>query len=355
MTTPENSPLNEELRPIPVEQKEEILEVVTPKLQPTVDNRLADFGPMKPGARLRHAREQKNLSIPHVADRLYLNVNVIKALEVDDYDSLPSPVFVRGYLRNYAKLLEIPVDSVLDGYTVPTNKPSTSTSIVPTSSVKTTTTPASSSDSWVKAVTFTLIIISIAFMVLWQIYPRDFSDTTDLTESSTTQLKPPIRTSSTNGETAATTTINNDAKIPTVPGSTDYNATTSTTENLSTPALTTTGSTEKENKLNLTATTAMEPTAIPEPEVNKDVNALKLSVKKEVWLKITDKNKQRLYDESAKPDQEVALTGTPPFKIVVGHTSGGVVVEYLGEKTDFMDLSTRKNKTATVAPPENIQ
>lgn len=353
MTTPENFPVNEELRPVSEEQKEEILGVVTPEPQPPVDNRLADFGLMKPGARLRHAREQKNLSIPHVADRLYLNVNVIKALEADDYDSLPSPVFVRGYLRNYAKLLEIPVDSVLDGYTIPTNKLSMSTSIVPTSSAKTSSTPASSSDSWVKAVTFSLIIIFIAFMVLWRIYPRDFSDTTDLTESSTTQLKPPVRTPSANGETTATTTTNNDAK--TVAGSTDNKVTTSTTGNLSTPALTTTGSTEKENKLNLTAATAMEPTTPPVPEVNKDVNTLKISVKKNVWLKITDQNKQRLYDQSAKPDQEVAVTGTPPFKIVVGYINAGVVVEYLGEKTDFMDLSTRKNKTATVAPPETIQ
>ena len=39
----------------------------------------------------------------------------IQALEEDDHDRLPGPVFVRGYLRNYARLLDLE-DSVLVVY-----------------------------------------------------------------------------------------------------------------------------------------------------------------------------------------------------------------------------------------------
>lgn len=61
-----------------------------------------------PGQLLRAARENKQLTIEQVARRLYLPEQTIRALEDDDLSRLPHPTFVRGYLRNYAKLVGIP-------------------------------------------------------------------------------------------------------------------------------------------------------------------------------------------------------------------------------------------------------
>jgi cytoskeleton protein RodZ len=41
---------------------------------------------------------------------------MVQALENDDHDRLPGPVFVRGYLRNYARLLGLDDDNILAGY-----------------------------------------------------------------------------------------------------------------------------------------------------------------------------------------------------------------------------------------------
>jgi len=69
-----------------------------------------------PGAELKTAREGMDVSTREVADALNLPVNVIEALEADDYERLPPTVFTRGYLRSYARLLELSPESLLARY-----------------------------------------------------------------------------------------------------------------------------------------------------------------------------------------------------------------------------------------------
>ncbi len=59
------------------------------------------------GQVFRQARERLGIDIKQAADAIHLKDAVIQALETDDFDSLPSQVFVRGYIRSYAKLLDI--------------------------------------------------------------------------------------------------------------------------------------------------------------------------------------------------------------------------------------------------------
>ncbi len=59
------------------------------------------------GAELRRLREQKGLSIKDVADRLKLPARQIEALENGLYDGLPEPVFIRGFLRSYGRVLDM--------------------------------------------------------------------------------------------------------------------------------------------------------------------------------------------------------------------------------------------------------
>lgn len=59
------------------------------------------------GASLAAAREEMNLSISDVARHLKLTTAQVEALEEGAYERLPGRVFVRGFLRNYAKLLGV--------------------------------------------------------------------------------------------------------------------------------------------------------------------------------------------------------------------------------------------------------
>eukprot|EP00119_Amphimedon_queenslandica_P019362 XP_019859781.1 PREDICTED: uncharacterized protein LOC109588028 [Amphimedon queenslandica] len=68
------------------------------------------------GSRLRRAREDSGRSIQEIADELPLRPKILEALENDDFENLPAPIFVRGYLRTYARLLDISPDPLLEAY-----------------------------------------------------------------------------------------------------------------------------------------------------------------------------------------------------------------------------------------------
>ena len=70
------------------------------------------------GAQLARGREAQGLSVADVANRLKLTPKQINALENDQFDSL-GPVFSRGFVRNYARLLQLDVQVLLDAMQAP--------------------------------------------------------------------------------------------------------------------------------------------------------------------------------------------------------------------------------------------
>lgn len=68
------------------------------------------------GELLRGAREKQHLSVQQVAEKMYLTRHYIEALEANSYDKLPGDVFVRGYLRSYARLLGLDSADILSRY-----------------------------------------------------------------------------------------------------------------------------------------------------------------------------------------------------------------------------------------------
>lgn len=65
------------------------------------------------GAVLRNARESAGMSLAEVGAQLKMPVRVLQALEDENWQQLGAPVFVRGQLRSYAKLLKVDVDPYL--------------------------------------------------------------------------------------------------------------------------------------------------------------------------------------------------------------------------------------------------
>jgi len=69
--------------------------------------------PRTAGAQLTAAREAAGLSIDAVAQQLKLAPRQVRALEEEDYTHLPGRTFVRGFVRNYARLLHLDAEAVL--------------------------------------------------------------------------------------------------------------------------------------------------------------------------------------------------------------------------------------------------
>lgn len=65
------------------------------------------------GAKLAAARESRGMTVAEMAERLKLTPRQIEALEAEDWTGLPDPVFVRGFVRNYAKIVGVATEELL--------------------------------------------------------------------------------------------------------------------------------------------------------------------------------------------------------------------------------------------------
>lgn len=69
-----------------------------------------------PGAMLRHARREKKLSQEDVSKQLRLSVQWIKDLENNDYSRAAALIYVRGYLRSYARWVDLSPDDIMAAF-----------------------------------------------------------------------------------------------------------------------------------------------------------------------------------------------------------------------------------------------
>lgn len=65
------------------------------------------------GQQLKRAREQKGLSVSAVADAQHLRPAVIHAIEAGDYEQIDSELFLKGYVRIYARQVDLDPDAVI--------------------------------------------------------------------------------------------------------------------------------------------------------------------------------------------------------------------------------------------------
>ncbi len=85
------------------------------------------------GARLRAAREKAGLTLDQVGGKLKMQVRVLESLENEEWGRLGAPVFVRGQLRSYGRLLGVDVDPTMTSNGIPHVQPSMLVSRVHTS------------------------------------------------------------------------------------------------------------------------------------------------------------------------------------------------------------------------------
>ena len=68
------------------------------------------------GERLKKEREMRGVSLDEIAKATRIHKKFLSALEANDFDALPAPVFVAGFLRSYASHLGLDADSLVADY-----------------------------------------------------------------------------------------------------------------------------------------------------------------------------------------------------------------------------------------------
>jgi transcriptional regulator with XRE-family HTH domain len=68
------------------------------------------------GPRVKHAREQRGISLESIAERTKVSVSLWAAMERNDVSRWPAGVFARAYIREYAHLVGLDPDPVVDDF-----------------------------------------------------------------------------------------------------------------------------------------------------------------------------------------------------------------------------------------------
>jgi len=249
------------------------------------------------GERLRSARKARALTLEQVCDALHLDESVILALEDERFETLGAPVFVRGHLKTYARLVGLSPDVVLSAYRAadPESEALPRVGRV-THDRAVTVNPV----SWGVAILAALVVMALGFYVL-----RD----DDMPAAVPTSTAP----ASTPAETA-----DSDLQAPTEPRPepvVDQAIIELAPEQVApeTPSV--------------DAGAEPQPAAEPEPPARVPASGqvrLGLFFSAESWVEISDANRRLLFGlqrEGIRRD----LTGEPPFRLLLGN-AGGVQV-----------------------------
>lgn len=65
------------------------------------------------GDYLKQKRLDKNFSLEKLSQKTKISVNILKALEANDYDHLPSAAYIKGFVTSYVKVLGSPLDEAI--------------------------------------------------------------------------------------------------------------------------------------------------------------------------------------------------------------------------------------------------
>ncbi len=68
------------------------------------------------GSSLREARTRQELDFPELEERTKIRPKYLRALEDEQFEILPAPTYVRGFLRSYAEALGLDGQPFVDEY-----------------------------------------------------------------------------------------------------------------------------------------------------------------------------------------------------------------------------------------------
>jgi len=286
---------------------------------------------------LKAAREAQGLSIHEVCSQLRLGIKQIQAIEQDDFEKLPQPSIVRGFIRNYARLLNIDVNPILEAYQriVPNKAPlPLSVRSNASRSVIDKPVPVFRPQRLLTFLIFLILAGIAAYFYINHIKPQALKDAAlaldvdEIGETTGQEIAIPAPEAA---PAPATTT-------PVAPVTENVDASTTTTADNAVPAATVTGNDATSNAANTLSannaianntivstptpatTQAAESTTLQATEPQKA--SLVFKVNEDSWVRIEDMQGKKVFSEVMPAGSERQVTTEKPVNITVGHASG---------------------------------
>ncbi len=296
------------------------------------------------GAALEAARLVKGLTQQDVSNSLRYSVKQIDALEKNAFELLPDAMITRGFIRSYARLLEIDAEPLLASY-----RQSTASESDKAISVQSSMRPVQltkESQPWLKYILASILVL--LFLLAWLFYvdympkpenvehaklPEKIEQVAP-SDAAEVQILPEIALP------AAQRLAQEGVDIPAVPAATDEAAV-----NAATPAGTAVSDvkavdmkqpdtkqvsalTQSDPKTPVSATQSAlaQPPAtqstVPTPSAKPAEKTLAMAFTAKTWVSIQDKSGKVVHEKMSQNGDQETMTATPPLYVVIGNASG---------------------------------
>lgn len=301
-----------------------------------------------PGERLQAARIEKGLSVQDVANRMHLSSNILESIEENNFDEITAPIFVKGYLRAYARIVSLDEDEMIQQYInfySEEDPPITSTSnMAPELSV---------ADARIKWTTYLVILVLAALLAVWwwnkernQEVAISLEASPDTTEQVIEEGTQPVQPASSEIEAGSESTIS-ESTIGTASNESDSAETVEPdSETVATDSIVEAepeSEVEPENAVN-DAVDEIQPDEEVMVEAESEASEssvtsaaevfvgshtapagsdlLKIIVHADTWADIKDNSDYQLVYDLLRAGQSVNLTGQAPFTVFLGNGHG---------------------------------
>lgn len=256
------------------------------------------------GARLRAAREARGISLHEIANTLKLGARQVEGLENGDWQALPGHTFIRGFVRNYARLVELDpaplmgeLDRILEKPKSKLERVEGSAEVLPSSGGR-----ISRRDR--NVILAGLAAVGLAAAVYFAL-PNDLSALRDSLQGVIDSLSrkeevapPPVE-----AEVAAPAAPV-DPVLP--PGTTPQQVLNPQVETpVAPPAL-----------------EAAPASAVEKRPESADAAAIRFVFDKESWVEVRDRDNKPVFSQRSVAGSEQLVSGKGPFSLVIGYAPG---------------------------------
>ncbi|MGI2001546.1 RodZ domain-containing protein [Shewanella frigidimarina] len=269
------------------------------------------------GAILKAAREAKGLSIETVATQLHLRPKIINDLENDIFVNIASTTYVRGYIKNYARVVSADINQIQQclSHQLPEI-------VAPTMQSFSRKTTHQARNSRLNLVTYLIVAVLIAMLVLWWVQKSSLLTNIDLSQ-------PTVEEIAAESNMPEPQQIIRSGSVQSSGNGLDNEGNVSATDVANQAAI------EAEDKLIQTAQDAATTSqSLPDSTVVESTNnvslpttdsnlastqsVLVIELTGDCWVNVTDANGKVMVDGVKNSAQRVEVRGVKPFKVILG-------------------------------------
>ncbi|HUE93147.1 RodZ family helix-turn-helix domain-containing protein [Pseudomonas sp.] len=299
---------------------------------------------VNPGESLRKAREDRGWTVSEVAAQLNLTPQRLTQIEQGAFDQLPGHTFARGYVRAYAKLLEVDQNRLVLEFDQFTGSDAAGSSVHSLGRIEE---PVSYSQHILRTVSFVLLLALAALgFYWWQEQAQSKTDDLAVTgieqvevdgADGTTQIHQfdepedqAVLAAQAGGEVslpllAAPGEEQPAAVVPAEPGTSESPL----------PAATTSAAAPAESTATQAESVASTPLQTPAstPPVAAGEALVSVTYVADCWTQLTDATGKVLFSALKRKGETLELAGKPPFELRLGFARGAQV-SYNGQAVD---------------------